>query len=325
MITYNEARTMMSSAIDRGNGKRKKLGNNTYLHERGNDYAIRLHYTDIITIHQDGTFSLNTGGWETVTTKARLNGYGPSAVYSVDGTWCVINRDDPKTAPNVKKCRACKGTGQKHSPAHYRTHGYNDAREWVKLDPPEEIYPASDYQCYSCSGTGECDYGSKSRPVKFYDGIRVDSFGEVIDTTWAERMYETPEERAERDARIAEEIRNAKRNEKRNWLRAYGLTARRGFVTLYKAVDDNLRSGYQFHYPIGQTVACDDFRPNRECGNGLHFCPTPDLATRYFPEASRWLACEVRVKDMIVLDDKVKAPSARVLYEVSRAADRIAV
>jgi len=55
------------------NSQRRKVGNNTYLERRGEDIAIRLHNTDIITFHQNGEITLNTGGWTTVTTKARMN------------------------------------------------------------------------------------------------------------------------------------------------------------------------------------------------------------------------------------------------------------
>ena len=35
--------------------------------------AVRYHYTDVATRHPDGTVTLRTGGWRTVTTKRRIN------------------------------------------------------------------------------------------------------------------------------------------------------------------------------------------------------------------------------------------------------------
>lgn len=70
-------------------GKRdsKKLGNNTYLVRRGDDFAVKLHNTDVVTIHADNTYTLNTGGWQTVTTKDRINGYSPARIYQNKGLW----------------------------------------------------------------------------------------------------------------------------------------------------------------------------------------------------------------------------------------------
>jgi hypothetical protein len=46
-----------------------------------------LHSTDIITFRKDGTIVANTGGWQTVTTKARLNEYLPVGIYQRGGLW----------------------------------------------------------------------------------------------------------------------------------------------------------------------------------------------------------------------------------------------
>jgi hypothetical protein len=35
--------------------------------------VVRLHRTDVVTLFTDGTVVLNTGGWDTVTTRARMN------------------------------------------------------------------------------------------------------------------------------------------------------------------------------------------------------------------------------------------------------------
>jgi hypothetical protein len=48
--------------------------------------VIRLHLTDIITYHYSGCIILNSGGWQTVTTKERLNRYG-FRVWQIDSVW----------------------------------------------------------------------------------------------------------------------------------------------------------------------------------------------------------------------------------------------
>jgi hypothetical protein len=56
----------------------RKLQNNTYA-KRGysGQIAIQLHATDILTFHSDGQIGMNTGGWDTVTTRRRMNDYIP--------------------------------------------------------------------------------------------------------------------------------------------------------------------------------------------------------------------------------------------------------
>lgn len=68
----------------------KRVYNNTvrYLRPDGVE-CIRLHHTDIVLKHPDGCCELHTGGWRTVTTKARLNAYSPARVYSERGQWYV--------------------------------------------------------------------------------------------------------------------------------------------------------------------------------------------------------------------------------------------
>ena len=51
----------------------RKIANNTYLKRRGQDIAVMLHETDIVIFHPNNTFTLNSGGYRTRTTKARMN------------------------------------------------------------------------------------------------------------------------------------------------------------------------------------------------------------------------------------------------------------
>ena len=70
---YSEARQLY-------NDKRKKdgwvkVGNNTWLgyDEPSQSFLYKLHNTVIVKINSDGTYTLNSGGWQTVTTKERIN------------------------------------------------------------------------------------------------------------------------------------------------------------------------------------------------------------------------------------------------------------
>src|SRR4029077_16768691 len=58
--------------------ERRKIANNTYLIRRDTDeIAVRLHATDVLTFFADGRIRVNTGGYHTVTTVARINAFLP--------------------------------------------------------------------------------------------------------------------------------------------------------------------------------------------------------------------------------------------------------
>lgn len=64
--------TRMSDQL--GTRDSRKIGNNTYLERLSNgDIGVRLHQTHVVVAHTDGTVTLNSGGWNTVTTRDRIN------------------------------------------------------------------------------------------------------------------------------------------------------------------------------------------------------------------------------------------------------------
>lgn len=86
-MTHNEAVLMVRG---KRNANRRKVGNNTYaeiLHD--NSVGIMLHSTYVVKIHPDDTYTLQTGGWQTVTTKDRINQYSPVRVYQRKYEWFV--------------------------------------------------------------------------------------------------------------------------------------------------------------------------------------------------------------------------------------------
>lgn len=68
--------------------KPKRVANNTveYVRPDGST-VIRLHHTDIVQKHPDGTCTLNSGGWRTSTTKERINAYSPARLWQSKGEW----------------------------------------------------------------------------------------------------------------------------------------------------------------------------------------------------------------------------------------------
>lgn len=75
-----------------GNKSERKVGHNTIIHKNyDGDIAIKYHNTDIVTINRLDNLKLNNGGWETSTTKGRLNQLVPPnvSIYSEKGLWKV--------------------------------------------------------------------------------------------------------------------------------------------------------------------------------------------------------------------------------------------
>jgi hypothetical protein len=90
-------------------------------------------------------------------------------------------------------------------------------------------------------------------------------------------------------------------------------------ITLYKSVNPGtLCDFYTGKIKYEGTVTCPDFDPNpeRECGDGLHLSPTPEMALRY--NEGKVLKCEVALKDIVVYGhniDKVRCRKVKVIGE----------
>lgn len=79
-MDYREADSLLQGRCKQS----RKIANNTYLrrddwyHGGDNSIAVRLHRTDIITFYPNEKIEVGTGGWDTVTTRDRINRYLPS-------------------------------------------------------------------------------------------------------------------------------------------------------------------------------------------------------------------------------------------------------
>lgn len=86
-MTHSEAVRMVRGKTGRD---RRKVGNNTYAEILPNgSVGIKLHNTYVVKIHGDGTYTLNSEGWNTSTTKDRINQYSPVRVYQRQFQWYV--------------------------------------------------------------------------------------------------------------------------------------------------------------------------------------------------------------------------------------------
>lgn len=69
--------------------RKRKLANHTYLVIREDGgFGIKLHDTEVV-IHYPTKIVLNSGGWKTVTTKARINEFSTTNLTQSKGAWSV--------------------------------------------------------------------------------------------------------------------------------------------------------------------------------------------------------------------------------------------
>ena len=88
-MTHREALKLVHGSTNR---MQRKVANNTYARiEQNGDVVFRLHSTDIVTIHPDNTATLKNGGWNSSTTKERINRYSPIGVYKKNWEWFLTD------------------------------------------------------------------------------------------------------------------------------------------------------------------------------------------------------------------------------------------
>lgn len=83
-------------------GKPRMIANNTFEYATPTHRVTRLHVTDIVKFDKKGRVTLNSGGWRTKTTKARMNDTLSSTdfrVYSGRGQWFVQDVVSNRSAP----------------------------------------------------------------------------------------------------------------------------------------------------------------------------------------------------------------------------------
>ena len=109
----------------------------------------------------------------------------------------------------------------------------------------------------------------------------------------------------------------------KQWCEFYGVSVSGGVATLFKAVNGDFTFPRGVNYAPGETPEAKDWDGGvAECGGGLHFSPRPSAALEFHPEARRFVACPVLLKDIVVhnpaeFPQKVKAKRVcRPCYEV---------
>lgn len=142
----------------------KIICRNTFRYTRGKDIVIRLHATDIVVKHPDGSVTLNSGGWKTVTTKDRMSAHMPAGyhLYSDKGQWYVSYglpwcqpKDQVKRVPyfdGIRVPQCFKGSQAKAAAAEKRETKLRDQiKKFVsKLDKLDKLPEPNNGDCWFC-------------------------------------------------------------------------------------------------------------------------------------------------------------------------------
>jgi hypothetical protein len=115
------------------------------------------------------------------------------------------------------------------------------------------------------------------------------------------------------------------------WCERYDIPVADGVAVLFKCLSESFSSHWGFDYTPGTTPVAKDWDGGKkECGGGLHFCPTPGHA-RGYQQGLRYVACPVALADMAVVPnpeypDKIKAAGCCApVWECDRDGKRIEV
>jgi hypothetical protein len=93
---YRRAQEYMDGARDRSAG-RPLDGKGTRLMEHPEGFSIRYHDTDVVIIKPHNRWTVQTGGWDTPTTRQRINEYSPANVFAEKGvTWLQVRSRTPE-------------------------------------------------------------------------------------------------------------------------------------------------------------------------------------------------------------------------------------
>ena len=168
-----------------------------------------------------------------------------------------------------------------------------------------------------------------SSRVEAWDSSRVLARGSTLVEAWGSSSVEAgshvpiqvhPGHRGDVAGGVRIDLPDPEQMTAEEWAAYHGVAVEDGHVVLFKALDDGWHPGWttDIAYVPGTTVEAPDFTSERRCGGGLHFGVTPGHASMYRGGASRWVACRVSLDGLVPLDDKAKARSCEVLFEVDR-------
>jgi hypothetical protein len=116
-----------------------------------------------------------------------------------------------------------------------------------------------------------------------------------------------------------------------DWCEYYGVEVKKGVAILYKGVRNDYASGRDasFFYKPGTQPKASQY-DDAECSYGLHFVPHPRMAREFYDAPDmKWLACPVKVKDLLVFPEgsypnkaKVQGVCAKI-WEVNEDGEKL--
>ena len=103
MAIFNgQCRTYKQAAELLGRDEKKPLGYETYIERIDNKtIAIRHHKTNVVTYRKNGETQLATDGWESKTTKDRINHFSPVGIKVIGGVWWLETNPPTKFQEGV--------------------------------------------------------------------------------------------------------------------------------------------------------------------------------------------------------------------------------
>lgn len=70
----------------------RRVANNTYATiNEDKSVSIKLHQTNVVIIQKDDSVQINSGGWMTSTTKARINEFSNASIYQKNFEWFLAD------------------------------------------------------------------------------------------------------------------------------------------------------------------------------------------------------------------------------------------
>ena len=89
-----------------------------------------------------------------------------------------------------------------------------------------------------------------------------------------------------------------------------------GHVLVLKSLPANMKAYGDFQWPKSGIVSAPDWKPTKECGNGLHgwLWGAGDAGLRCEDDDAKWMVLSVQVDSIVDLEGKVKFPSCLIAY-----------
>lgn len=131
-------------------GKARVVARNTFQFTDSKGWKItRLHLTDIIR-EKGKSVILDSGGWQTVTTKERFNRFAPCQVYQEKGSWTVYHggKETPfYDGMNLNRINQTKANTKARAENKLK----KQIAAFIKLIDPDNVPLPNDGDCWHCS------------------------------------------------------------------------------------------------------------------------------------------------------------------------------